>query len=369
MSKSTNAGTRRVAPPPGPSPPPRLARLGGRPNASSRKAAGVLISRGGKEARGLGLGSEGEECDSSAAPTISLARSGPPCPRANPLSRRRHPGGAMEGQAPRLARLTPQTASRLRAAAAAACPAAALTACLAHCLDAGATRIDIELDLGGAAPGFAVADDGRGAATWASALTAPLPGGDSGGGGWAAQALAAVCATAEVEVTSRCAGGFETRRVLARGGAVVQSGLAPAHRALQGSTVVVRDIYFNQPVKRGALRGAGCARAPTGGACRTLHPPIHPLQRAPLAQPCPGDCAMHACRDVHGFAATTHRLCRGGLWPWHVPPAPASRPRPAADRGRRAGAANKLPGGGAARGWSTLCRQRLCRGATARPRD
>jgi DNA mismatch repair ATPase MutL len=190
----------------------------------------------------------------------------------------------MEGVPGVIERLPPHLQARVRGQHVVSSLAEALAECVGNSLDAGASEINVELDL--AALGFRVQDNGSGVAAPRLALLAQqlqmqravgsagrLPGGasSSSGGrparlGYRGEALAAICATAAtVELTSRAAGSFETHCLVLRRGSASASGssgglaaqLALEQRRRQGSVVSVRDMFCNQPVRRKALLAAG----------------------------------------------------------------------------------------------------------------
>ncbi|KAL4436600.1 hypothetical protein ABPG75_003739 [Micractinium tetrahymenae] len=178
-------------------------------------------------------------------------------------------------QRPRaVAALPTAAAAALRAQAVISGPAEAVAELVANSLDAGAREVHVELDLAPGGLALAVRDDGTGL----QAADLPLLGrrhatsktlGSSaatavGGAqvlGYRGEALAAICeAAAEVEVTSRAAGSFETHACLLRGSTMAQHGLALEQHGRQGTTVVVRDLFAAQPVRRKALATAGLQR-------------------------------------------------------------------------------------------------------------
>lgn len=157
----------------------------------------------------------------------------------------------------RLSRLPQAAAVSVRAAAIVASPSEVLAEAVANSLDAGATEINADLDL--AAWSLRVLDNGCGIPPTRLSLLGRrcMPSTAAGAVpplGYRGEALAAVCAVAEeVEVISRAAGSFETHRVLFQGGLLVHQGLALEQRSRQGTAVIVRGVFFNQPVRRKAL--------------------------------------------------------------------------------------------------------------------
>ena len=156
-------------------------------------------------------------------------------------------------------------------------PAAALKEILENSLDAGATEIQIDLDLGGIKR-IRVADNGSGIARdeLALALTrhatskiASLADLEQVASlGFRGEALASIAAVARVQLSSRSAnsnyiGAEHAWTVQAEGGRL--SDPAPAARAT-GTTLDIQDLFFNTPARRKFLKTeateyAHCAEA------------------------------------------------------------------------------------------------------------
>ncbi|EIE26083.1 hypothetical protein COCSUDRAFT_40245 [Coccomyxa subellipsoidea C-169] len=75
--------------------------------------------------------------------------------------------------------------------------------------------------------------------------------------GFRGEALASLAEAACLEITSKARGAFETHTKLLQGGRVLKEGLALEQRIKQGTRVTVRDLFFNKPVRRKHLIGAG----------------------------------------------------------------------------------------------------------------
>lgn len=156
--------------------------------------------------------------------------------------------------------------ARLQASGTISGLAHALEECVCNSLDAAATEIEVEVDAQSFS--FVVKDNGTGMtpaslqhlgeahATSRSSYLDQLEA-CPGSLGFRGQALAAICGTAVVEVTSRARGSFETHRRVLSAGATLSSGLALEQRPRPGTTVHVRDLLFNQPVRRKALTASG----------------------------------------------------------------------------------------------------------------
>jgi DNA mismatch repair protein MLH3 len=140
----------------------------------------------------------------------------------------------------------------------------ALEECVSNSLDAEADEVCVEI----AAEEFAVtvADNGAGVpladlhllGTRSATSKRPCADGSSGALlGGRGEALAALCESAVVEVTSRARGCFETHAAVLRGGAVLKVGLAPDQRSCSGSVISVRDLLYNRPVVRAAILQGG----------------------------------------------------------------------------------------------------------------
>jgi DNA mismatch repair ATPase MutL len=132
----------------------------------------------------------------------------------------------------------------------------AVEICVLNSVDAGATEVHIETDFSAAA--FQVTDNGRGLdATDMRLLGQWNVTSKDASLGARGEGLAAICATAVVDVSSRAAGTFETHSCVLRAGQVLQCKLAAEQRTRPGTVIAVRDLFFNRPVARNAILGAG----------------------------------------------------------------------------------------------------------------
>jgi len=165
--------------------------------------------------------------------------------------------------APRIRILPPAVAEQIAAGEVVERPASVVKELVENAIDAGATRIAIELSEGGLEK-IAVVDDGHGMppedavlafrrhATSKIASAADLSRITTLG--FRGEALAAIAAVSEVEVITRPRAVEVGTRVLVQGGVVRdvrEIGAAP------GTRVEVRDLFFNTPARRKFLRGAG----------------------------------------------------------------------------------------------------------------
>ncbi|MCI0340100.1 MAG: DNA mismatch repair endonuclease MutL [Planctomycetales bacterium] len=182
---------------------------------------------------------------------------------------------------PRIRLLSPGLVNLIAAGEVIERPASAAKELIENSLDAGATRIEVEAEEGGAKL-LRVADDGCGierddlALAVRSHATSKLAGPEDLAAirtlGFRGEALASIGAVAWLRVASS-AGGAE-----AGGEIVVEQGRVGPLRPLprpRGTTVEVRDLFANVPARRKFLRGA---RAEFGHLAETV-------ERAALAHP------------------------------------------------------------------------------------
>jgi DNA mismatch repair protein MutL len=178
-------------------------------------------------------------------------------------------------------------------------PAAALKELLENALDSGATRIDVDLAAGGRER-IRVADNGNGiereelSLAVARHATSKLATVDDLEAiatlGFRGEALASIAAVSRFAIASRAAGRPHAWRIEVEGGTV--SATAPAALAA-GTTVTVRELYYNTPARRKFLRAEATEWSHSYEAFR----------RIALAHPDVGFTLQHNGRVIHRLLA------------------------------------------------------------------
>ena len=169
---------------------------------------------------------------------------------------------------PPIRRLAPETASRIAAGEVIERPLSALKEVVENALDAGARRIEIAVE-GALDRGFTVSDDGTGIAAAELELALERHATSKIGSledldrlaslGFRGEALPSIAAVSRMRIVSRVEGEENAATIAVEGGAVIERG--PAARA-RGTTVEVRDLFFNTPARRKFLKSpAGELRA------------------------------------------------------------------------------------------------------------
>lgn len=178
---------------------------------------------------------------------------------------RRGAGAAPGGGGPGVAGirvLAPEVSQRIAAGEVVERPASVVKELCDNALDAGARRIAVALAAGGCAE-ISVTDDGCGipaaelplafARHATSKLTSFEDLGELRTLGFRGEALPSIAAVARVEIVTRPAGEASGARLVLEGGAAAGGGPEVA-AAAPGTRVCVRDLFFNVPARRAALR-------------------------------------------------------------------------------------------------------------------
>ncbi len=174
-------------------------------------------------------------------------------------------------------------------------PAAALKELIENSLDAGATRIDVDL-AGGGVKRIRVVDDGAGidredlplavARHATSKIAAPSDLEAISTLGFRGEALASIAAVSRLALTSRSAGRPHAWRIEVDGGTIAP--IAPAALA-GGTSISIEELYFNTPARRKFLR----TDATEWAHCEAA------FTRLALAHPEVGFTLAHNGRAVH----------------------------------------------------------------------
>jgi len=159
-------------------------------------------------------------------------------------------------------RLPPATASRIAAGEVIERPLSALKELLENALDAGARAIEVRVE-GALDQFFQVADDGEGIEPDELALALERHATSKIGSledldrldslGFRGEALPSIAAVSRLELSSRPRAAADATFLRTEGGAVLERGAAA--RA-PGTTVAVRDLFFNTPARRKFLSSA-----------------------------------------------------------------------------------------------------------------
>ncbi len=169
------------------------------------------------------------------------------------------PTRAEKSATPRIRRLPEAAINRIAAGEVIERPASAVKELVENAIDAGASRIDVEIEAGGSAL-IRVTDDGRGMGREDLLLaverhaTSKLAAGSDGAVdllniaylGFRGEALPSIGAASRLSIVSRAEGEDEAWRVHVEGGAV--SALEPAALS-QGTRIDVRDLFYATPAR------------------------------------------------------------------------------------------------------------------------
>jgi DNA mismatch repair protein MutL len=158
--------------------------------------------------------------------------------------------------------LPPHVAGRIAAGEVIERPASVVKELVENSLDAGATRVSVEIAEGGVRL-IRVTDNGAGIASGELAIafmrhaTSKLPESDDLGAiatlGFRGEALPSIAAVSEVEAVPRQAGAEAGTAVRLEMGEVVQSVMAAA---AHGTSISVRNLFRRQPARLKFLRSA-----------------------------------------------------------------------------------------------------------------
>jgi DNA mismatch repair protein MutL len=174
-------------------------------------------------------------------------------------------------------RLAPEVVHRIAAGEVVERPASVVKELLENSLDAGATDVTVSLR-GGGLEEVEVRDDGTGIRAdelplaverYATSKLDTAAGLEAIGTlGFRGEALAAIAAVSRLSITSRVSGEDVGATISVDGGVVGTQG--PAGRAV-GTTVTVRDLFFNVPARRKFLRGAAAEQLAIGDVVDRLY--------------------------------------------------------------------------------------------------
>ena len=178
-------------------------------------------------------------------------------------------------------RLPPGAVNRIAAGEVIERPAAAVKELVENALDAGAARIDIEIEHGGKTR-LVVTDDGRGMGAddlllaierHATSKLAEGPDGDIdlmniATMGFRGEALPSIGAVARLSIVSRAEGASDAWRLDVEGGAV--NGPQPAAFAGHGARIEVRDLFYATPARLKFLKSDQAETTAIGETVRKL---------------------------------------------------------------------------------------------------
>ncbi|MEM8770252.1 MAG: DNA mismatch repair endonuclease MutL [Pseudomonadota bacterium] len=183
--------------------------------------------------------------------------------------------------APVIRRLPPGAVNRIAAGEVIERPAAVVKELVENALDAGATRIDIDIEHGGKTR-IVVADDGTGMSAddlilaierHATSKLKPISGDDYdltniATMGFRGEALPSIGAVARLSIASRAAGADDAWRIAVEGGAL--TGPEPTAFGGAGTRIEVRDLFFATPARLKFLKSDQAETTAAGEAVRRL---------------------------------------------------------------------------------------------------
>ena len=215
----------------------------------------------------------------------------------------------------RIRRLPDHLVNKIAAGEVVERPASAAKELVENALDAAATLITVDLRDGGAAL-VRVTDDGLGMTTdelplalerhATSKLASDADLDAIATLGFRGEALAAIAAVSRFTITSRARDAAEGLRLAGEGGAIAQRLAVPAER---GTSVEVRDLFFNTPARLKFLKSPATELAAT----------LRAITQLALAQPAVQFRVAHNGRAaLTAPAATDVRERAAAVWGWPV---------------------------------------------------
>ena len=211
---------------------------------------------------------------------------------------------------PRIHQLPPSVVTKIAAGEVIERPASVVKELLENSVDAGATRIDIELEQGGTEL-IRVVDDGHGIEpgdlplVFASHATSKLQAADDlfriGTLGFRGEAMASISGVARVTVQSRAAGQSTGCELSCNGG---ELGEVRPWNGAPGTRVEVRHLFFNTPVRKKFMRTISTE----------LGHAVEMVTRLALGNPALHLVIRHNDRLVHEIPADTSLVDRIGLF-------------------------------------------------------
>ena len=215
----------------------------------------------------------------------------------------------------RIRRLPDHLVNKIAAGEVVERPASAVKELVENALDAAAGSIAVDLSDGGAVL-IRVTDDGAGIAPEDVPLalerhaTSKLGGDEDLEGiatlGFRGEALAAICAVSRFTLTSRARGQTEGVRLAGEGGRVTQRLTVPGE---PGTTVEVRDLFFNTPARLKFLKAPATELATSLRALTQLAL-AHPVVALRVTNNGRAALTAPAAKDLRARA--------GAVWSWEV---------------------------------------------------
>ena len=171
----------------------------------------------------------------------------------------------------RIHRLSSELANQIAAGEVVERPASLVKELVENALDAGATRVRVDIETGGTTL-VRVSDDGEGMAAEDALLalerhaTSKITAFDDlhrlHTFGFRGEALPSIASVSRLTLSTRQRGASEGLEIVVEGGAT--PAVKPAGRAARGTTVEVRDLFFNVPARRKFLKASATESAHVG---------------------------------------------------------------------------------------------------------